>query len=206
MANHVYYSIDIDSTEEGHKAFEDTLVTTTRTQLNWEDKEIQVKELAPIHDLAFMPKVERDEDGEPMEAYSWYIDNVGAKWCNIEDWDSVTISGYSAWSAPIDFAEHIVKYIGKIDPNVTLSMTFEDEFRNFIGVANMSYCDGEVYVDIEESDIDELCEQMREHIGVTEEEQDADDFEMWEEYKDTGLVPGEYIDDLVYEFFSQNRR
>ena len=44
MANHVYYNIDIDSTEEGLKAFEDTLVTTTKTQLNWEQKEIKIEE------------------------------------------------------------------------------------------------------------------------------------------------------------------
>ena len=28
-----------------------------------------------------------------------------------------------------------------------------------------------------------------------------DDFEWWEEYKDTGLVPQECMDEMVYDFF-----
>jgi predicted DNA-binding ArsR family transcriptional regulator len=73
MANHVYYNIDIDSTEEGLKAFEDTLVTTTKTQLNWEQKEIKIEELADIHTLAFMP-----DAGELDEYENGVISKNGA--------------------------------------------------------------------------------------------------------------------------------
>ena len=209
MANHVYYNIDIDSSEAGLMVLEDALVTTTKTQLNWEDKEIQVEELAPIHELAFMPKAEKDEHGDPVDSYSWYIDNVGAKWCHIEEWEPMHIGGYSAWSAPFYMAENIAKFIGQTDPNVTLSMTYEDEFRNFIGVANVSYYEGEVHIDTEETDIDELYELMREHYGLEEKDTEADDFDPHEERKDTEgnlSYPNEYVDDLVYEFFAQHRR
>ena len=210
MANHVYYNIDIDSTEEGLKAFEDTLVTTTKTQLNWEQKEIKIEELADIHTLAFMPDAgELDEYENQVDGYNWYCDNVGAKWCYIEEWSDTNISGYSAWSAPIFMAEHIARFIGKTDPAVSISMTYEDEYRNFIGVARITLDeDMETDVDLEETDGDEITEKMRKHFNLSEEDIEDEDFDLWEELETSDgnkYVPGEYMDDLVYEFFNNNR-
>ena len=207
MANHVYFNIDIDSTDEGLKSFEKTLVTTKRTQKNWEGTEIQVEELVDIHDLAFMPPVKGvDDHGYPIDSFQWYVDNVGAKWCNIEEWEAMHLSGYSAWSAPVDLVENMAAYIGKADPSVKITMTYEDEFRNFVGVYVVNK-DGVETVD--ELDGDELIAMMKEHFGMPVEEELLDDFDWSEEREDvhgTTICPQEVMDDLVYDFFGQQQR
>jgi len=207
MANNVYFSIDIDSTDEGLNSFEKALVTTKRTQTNWEGVEIQVEELADIHDLAFMPPVKGvDDHGYPIDSYQWYVDNVGAKWCNIEEWEAMHLSGYSAWSAPIGLIENMATYIGKTDPSVKITMTYEDEFRNFVGVAVVTK-DGVETVD--ELDGDELAALMKEHFDLPVEEELSDEFDWFEELKDVHGVmrePQEVMDDLVYDFFGQQQR
>jgi hypothetical protein len=207
MANHVYFNIDIDSTDEGLNSFEKTLVTTKRTQINWEGAEMRVEELAEIHDLAFMPPVKGvDDHGYPIDSYQWYVDNVGAKWCTIEEWEPMHISGYSAWSAPVGLIENMASYIGKADPSVSITMTYEDEFRNFVGVV-VANKDGVQTVD--ELDGDELVALMKEHFGLPVEEELSDDFDWFEELEDIHGVmrdPQEVMDDLVYDFFGQQQR
>tara|TARA_R110001592_G_scaffold24530_1_gene94389 strand:+ start:1128 stop:1751 length:624 start_codon:yes stop_codon:yes gene_type:complete len=207
MANHVYFNIDIDSTDEGLNSFEKTLVTTKRTQTNWEGTEIQVEELADIHDLAFMPPVKGvDDHGYPIDSYQWYVDNVGAKWCTIEEWEPMHISGYSAWSAPVGLIENMASYIGKADPSVSITMTYEDEFRNFVGVV-VANKDGVQTVD--ELDGDELMALMKEHFDMSVDEELSDDFDWFGELEDVHGVmrePQEVMDDLVYDFFGQQQR
>ena len=207
MANHVYFNIDIDSTDEGLNSFEKTLVTTKRTQTNWEGTEIQVEELADIHDLAFMPPVKGvDDHGYPIDSYQWYVDNVGAKWCAIEEWEAMHVSGYSARSAPVGLIENMASYIGKTDPSVSITMTYEDEFRNFVGVV-VANKDGVQTVD--ELDGDELVALMKEHFDLPVEEELSDDFDWFGELKDIHgemREPQEVMDDLVYDFFGQQQR
>ena len=207
MANHVYFNIDIDSTDEGLKSFEETLVTTKRTQTNWEGAEMQVEELAEIHDLAFMPPVKGvDDHGYPIDSYQWYIENVGAKWCLIEEWEPMHLSGYAAWSAPVTLVENIAAYIGKTDPTVSITMTYEDEFRGFVGVVVVTK-DGTDTVD--EMDGEQLEAQMKEHFGISVDEELSDEFDWFEELKDVHGVmrePQEVMDDLVYGFFGQQQR
>ena len=207
MANNVYFNIDIDSTDEGLNSFEKALVTTKRTQTNWEGVEIQVEELADIHDLAFMPPVKGvDDHGYPIDSYQWYVDNVGAKWCTIEEWEPMHISGYSAWSAPVGLIENMASYIGKADPSVSITMTYEDEFRNFVGVV-VANKDGVQTVD--ELDGDELMALMKEHFDMSVDEELSDDFDWFGELEDVHGVmrePQEVMDDLVYDFFGQQQR
>ena len=47
-------------------------------------------------------------------------------------------------------------------------------------------------------DGNELTAILEEELGC---DVSDDDFDWWEEYKDTGLVPQECIDEMVYEFF-----
>jgi hypothetical protein len=100
MANHVYFTINISTNEEGEKAFDKALVTQTSTYKDWEGKPREMEELSELHTLPFMPEAELDEEGFVVNSWDYYCDNVGAKWCNIEDWSSDWLSGYSAWVTP----------------------------------------------------------------------------------------------------------
>ena len=50
-----------------------------------------------------------DEEGHLTDSWNWYVSNVGAKWCHVEDCvyheDTQILNGYSAWSAPIDMCQ-----------------------------------------------------------------------------------------------------
>ena len=89
--------------------------------------------------------------------------------------------------------------------NIELSakMTYEDEFRNFIGRDFFETTleeDGEWYCSHDEEYIDgnELNAILEENIGC---DVSNEDFEWFDEYKDTGKVPSECVDDMVYSFF-----
>lgn len=69
------------------------------------------------------------------DSRNWYIDNIGAKWLNIEEIDEDFISITTAWSAPIEFYEKLyIKLVELNSPKATLFSTYEDEMPNFIGV------------------------------------------------------------------------
>ena len=87
-----------------------------------------------------MSNVERtyDKDGWIEDSYMWYVNNCGAKWVSVDEWDYPRLQGYSAWSHPVQLVENLLEYASKRF-NVELSaiMTYEDEFRNFIGRDNL---------------------------------------------------------------------
>ena len=116
------------------------------------------------------------------------------------------LSGYAAWSAPVTLVENIAAYIGKADPSVSITMTYEDEFRGFIGVV-VATKDGTETVD--EMDGSQLEAQMKEHFGISVDEELSDDFDWFEELEDVHGVmrePQEVMDDLVYGFFGEQQR
>ncbi len=203
MANHVYFTINISTNEEGEKAFDKALVTQTSTYKDWEGKPREMEELSELHTLPFMPEAELDEEGFVVNSWDYYCDNVGAKWCNIEDWSSDWLSGYSAWSPPSQMCENIIKYLMKFDPNVSLKMTYEDEFRNFVGKLWIDAADGEISIDEEEMDGDEITDQVAHQLGL---EEIPEDFEWGEEFEmedGNTVYPYEVSDDIVYAFFEE---
>ena len=204
MANHVYFNISINGlSEEQH----DTMFKSeVNNRPHWKEGEdpIEFRELVDLHEQPFMSKVDRvyDDEGWIENSYSWYIDNCGAKWVDIEEWED-TISGYSAWSAPIHMVEHMLEWASnQFNIELSASMTYEDEFRNFIGVDHFEtyHEDGEYYCSHSENyiDGDELTSIIEEELKC---DVSDDDFDWCEEYKATGLVPQECIDEMVYEFF-----
>ena len=204
MANHVYFNISINGlSEEQH----DTMFKSeVNNRPHWKEGEdpIEFRELVDLHEQPFMSKVDRvyDDEGWIENSYNWYIDNCGAKWVDIEEWED-TISGYSAWSAPIHMVEHMLEWASnQFNIELSASMTYEDEFRNFIGVDHFEtyHEDGEYYCSHSENYIDgnELTAILEEELKC---DVSDDDFEWFEEYKATGLVPQECIDEMVYEFF-----
>ena len=98
------------------------------------------------------------EGGSLENGYDWYCENVGAKWCNIEEVEETQVYGYSAWSPPIEMLGHLAKYT-----KTGLRMTYEDEFRNFIGVA---WADEDGLTSYEEVEGEELLERFLEDTGM----------------------------------------
>ena len=205
MANHVYFNIEIDGlTEEQHNCL---FKTEVNKRPHWQEGEpdIEYEELVEIHEQPFMSNVEKtyDEDGWIENSYSWYCDNVGAKWCNIDEWGYGYITGYSAWSTPYQMVCHMLEYASnKFNIELSARMTYEDEFRNFIGrdFFETYHSDEGFYCSHDEEYLDgnELNALLEEKLGCDV----ADgDFEWFEEYKDTGKVPSECVDDMVYNFF-----
>jgi hypothetical protein len=79
--------------------------------------------------------VEGDLTYEDVEQYSWTTENIGPKWCYIEEFDAdaVTFITESAWSAPEDGFALLVQKLNEFDDNIVWSIKYEDEMPNFIG-------------------------------------------------------------------------
>ena len=209
MANHVYFNISVEGLDEEQWA---TLFKSeTVKRKNWDDEEYEIEELLEVHEQPFMSAVERtyDDEGWIENSYSWYCDNIGAKWCNIEEWENHGyITGYSAWSTPYEMVNNLMEFASnKYRTELSAKMTYEDEFRNFIGVDYF-----ESYKDEDEKVY--YCSHTEEYVDgndlnrVVEEHFDCDvtdeDFEWWDERKNQyGEMqsPSEFADDVVYEFF-----
>ncbi len=114
---------------------------------------------------------EADSDGFWIVPEGVYAgDAVGAKWAFPNDYDECYINIESAWGPVIPLAEYIAEEIGKVDPDVKLVMTYEDEMPNFIGVTTFT-ADG---IDTDNSiDADDLQQYLF--------EQHPDIGEMWDE-------------------------
>lgn len=193
MANHVYFNINIETNEEGRNALQ-SMYDKHAEMRPW--GEIMVNTLE-AHDLPIYDTPYNEDDW-----YSWGCDNMGAKWVNIEDFDQYSISGYSAWSPVIPIVENLTEYLSKFDSNVTISMTYEDEFRNFFGYYDTESFNGTVVADHYEIEDSEFVECLEGAFGKGYNENE--DFDWWEEYTlengDT-IIPSEFADEVVYNFF-----
>ena len=188
MANHVYFSINL-SLDAGQSALVEKLGKSCEEEqgeMQWLSYEVQN---LPIYPVPF------NED----DWYNWSCENIGAKWIDIEQFDELTISGHSAWSAPIPFVHHLIQYIyDQTGGMPTAKMTYEDEFRNFIGVMECWVDNDFVCDDIEETDGEDLIHELEKWSGW-----DTSDceFSWWDlkiakngyEYE-----PQEIMDDMVY--------
>ena len=214
MANHVYFNIEVTSAlTEGQ--WNESFHQENVERKMWNDEETYtVREFKELEHQPFMqhlnPKF--DEDGHLDDSWNWYVNNVGAKWCHVEDCmyheDTQILNGYSAWSAPIDMCNAIAHHIqDTYDEFAHIKMTFEDEFRNFIGIYYIEShrdTDGEWISTYDEEYIDDgdIAYYMEEVIGDAYHE---DEFCMHDEYenKRTGemIIPLEHLDEMVYAFF-----
>ena len=124
MANNVYSIVNLHSgNEEVHTWFKE-LVENLRYP---EDERPQEYEhYKPLH-TTFWP------DEEDTDTRGWYIDNIGVKWCHIQDAYETEINTCSAWGIPHDFYEKLSEEASKIDPNAVFTVTYEDEMPNFFG-------------------------------------------------------------------------
>ena len=228
MANHVHFTIHIEGIDD--ELFNKSVKTEKRTIKDWSDNDMEITEYLELEYQPFMSNVSKefDEDGDLKESYNWYCDNVGAKWCHIEEMQDGYVSGYSAWRQPHELVLNLLEFYaceqgvglkgclgGDVD-NISASMTYEDEFRNFMGKQYYGVAfnaeakeAGEVSDlydayegDYTETDADELMELFRELYPSIDTE--AEDFEYHGEYEVKGekICPSEVLDELADDFWS----
>jgi len=206
MANHVYFNLSLEGLTD--EQWDLMFKSQKSTRPHWKEGEpdIEYHELAEVHEQPFMSRVDReyDEEGWISDSYQWYCDNCGAKWVNIEEWENNGyITGYSAWSTPQQMVVNLLEYASnRWKLELTAKMTYEDEFRNFIGIDEFETYeeDGEWYCSFDEDYIDgnELTKMVEEKFDCDCRD---DDFQWGDYYKDTDIVPQEWLDDVVYNYF-----
>ena len=191
MANHV--SFNISATEEVD--FVDAFKMHTYTR-KYQDHSWEVTESLELEKQDFMQEAEPkfDDEGHLSDSWEWYVNNVGAKWCCIEDVEENYVYGYSAWSPPIEMLGYLAKHM-----KAHLQMTYEDEFRNFIGVA---WADDDGSTSFEEIDGEELLDKFLEQTGMEELPEDFD----WSDeivVDEVKHCADEYYDSIVYNWFDE---
>lgn len=188
MANHVYTNIEVRGINEDTKAFiygwfdhiKGTFVGDAfhGTTTEGEDKGNECLGVQYLYE-------ERTDDYDRQ----WMFDNVGSKWCNLEDVeiydDTFTIRTMSAWSYPQEFVEYVVDTLQTQQEGLTVLVNYDDEMPNFYGC--------EVYVN-------GLCED-----GFQDEEDEIEIGlchysekykELLEKYKESGEEDDELYDEM----------
>ena len=210
MANHVYFTIQIEGIED--EQFNKSIKEEKVTRKDYDGNPYEVTEYVEIENQPFMEEVNKsfDEDGYLENSYDWYCNEIGAKWCNIEECQDGYISGYSAWRQPHELVINLIEHFAKkYDTEVTAWMTYEDEFRNFMGkqyFGSDKEQDEGWYSwegDYLETDGDELVQEFNERfpdIDTT-----AEDFDWYDEVKIGGdvIYPNEVLDEIADNFWSR---
>ena len=191
MANNVYFNIQLDL-DAGQTELVEKLSEQCKEkngEMEWLSYEVQK---LPIYPVPF------NED----DWYNWGCENIGAKWIEVDDWTEDNMHGHSAWSPPTPFLHHLIQYIyDKVGGTPSAKMTYEDEFRNFIGVMHCYVDDGFVCDDIEEADGEDLNYTLEKWSGWDTSEPSFEWWELKEAKNGTEYEPQEIIDDMVYGFF-----
>ena len=193
MANHVYFNIDL-SLDAGQTTLVENLGEMCKTkngEMEWLSYEVQ--------NLPIYPVPYNEEDW-----YSWGCEQMGAKWIQVDDWSEYGMSGHSAWSPPVPFLENFIQYIfDELGGMPTAKMTYEDEFRNFVGVMEcwIDEDTGEVNHDICEADGSELIETLEEWSGWDTHNPEFSWWDLKEAKNGKEYEPQEVLDEMVYDFF-----
>jgi len=126
MANHVYWTINFEKmNHEAEKKLKEIL-----GRIREPEEGSYYRWLSDIFVYEGSPFTYEDTNSR-----SWCIDNIGAKWCYIEDIDEGYISGTSAWDAPEGALEYILLELSEVDDNIITTFTYEDEMPNFYGAS-----------------------------------------------------------------------
>ena len=195
MANHVYFNIDL-SLDAGQTELVEKLGKSCETkngEMEWLSYEVQ--------ELPIYPEPYNEKDW-----YSWGCYNMGAKWISCEDWQESYISGHSAWSPPIPFLENLIQYIyDQVGGMPSAKMTYEDEFRNFIGVCEVWIEEDSVNSDFNEVDGAELNETMEDWSGWDTSDENFSWWDLTKAKNGEEYEPQEVIDEMVYGFFEDGK-
>ena len=195
MANHVYFNIDL-SLDAGQTELVENLAELCKTkngEMEWLSYEVQ--------NLPIYPVLYKENDW-----YSWGCEQMGAKWVQVDDFSGHYISGHSAWSPPIPFLTNLIQYIyDRVGGMPTAKMTYEDEFRNFIGVCEVWIAGDDVDWDFYEVEGSELEATMTEWSGWDPAHPDFDWWDLTEAKNGEEYSPQEVLDEIVYGFFEDGK-
>ena len=208
MANNVYFTIHIEGVDEND--FNKHVKSEKVTRKDYDGNPYELTELVEIEEQPFMANVDKefDKDGHLIGSYDWYCEEVGAKWCHIEECEDGYISGYSAWRQPHELVLNLLEfYANEYNTEVSASMTYEDEFRNFMGKQYYGTVEDDGWTawegDYSETDGTALCEQFDELYPSLN--SSDDDFEWQDEHEVEGekIYPSEVLDELADQFWGR---
>ena len=177
MANHVSFSVNFVQINDAAKA-------------KWKELSDRLVKSENNHEFWMGGLWVDGQEGSPTmeetEQYAWTTENIGPKWCYIQDFDDTSFSGYSAWSAPEMGLIWILEQLEEYDPNIITSFYFEDEMPNFYG-ANV-YEGSELFDGFEEEGDEIMQRVFSEHPEIKEmwdeEEEEWKDDDGWSAYTD----------------------
>ncbi len=213
MANHVYFNIHVNGLNEGCEALQRALPVETVERKGWDDSIHTYNEIIDVDRLPIYANCgqEYDDEGYQTNWYDWGCENVGAKWISFEDFDLESngyISGHSAWSHPYPFCMKLCEFLAEMtNKPVNITMTYEDEFRNFFGKdefeAVWSEEHNEWHIDHHEDyyDGEDLTHLLSKVFDMDFSEKEIDWYEERECGMDEKWAIQEYADEVVYQFF-----
>jgi len=198
MANHVSNNIELREGNDAVKAefiklFQEYGEKVTRPSYHG-DGTIEIWEYKEIQEHPFLEGYSDDN------WYQWGCDNIGAKWAHIDDASEYNAYIVSAWSPVIPYVQKLVEYLAKIDEQVQIRLTYEDEFYNFIGKGDFFWDEynGIVQEDIEEEEGSSFNAWLEEKYKV---EIDGE-FEWHEPNKKMNdQIPQEVLENRIWEWY-----
>ena len=120
MANHVTFRANFEQINE------EALAKLQELYSRFQDNDCNFGDM-------FVDGGEGSPTYEETNSRSWYIENVGAKWCYLEEHDEEGIFGTSAWDAPELGLCWLAEQLGELDPELLMNVSYEDEGPNFVG-------------------------------------------------------------------------
>lgn len=132
MANNVYSTIEIKFVnEEDASRFASWIGLETDSD-KWPENSTYMSRIEACSNCFF----ESLYDGT-ADTREWWIENVGAKWCYLDDVDisddTVYLTVVSAWDFPEGMFFKLTDFLREQYAGATLQCTFEDESYCFIG-------------------------------------------------------------------------
>jgi len=206
MANHVYFNIYVEGITE--EQFNESVKHEEVERTYWNtDEKYTINEFVKLERQPFMQHLnpEFDEDDYLKDSYDWYCTNVGAKWCHVEDAEDCWMRGHSAWRQPNEMVLNLVQFLArKYDCEINAEMTYEDEFRNFVGKTyyGSGKYDNEweaLEGDWEEITGDDLVDMFKEEYPNID--TDDEDFDWWEDNEEYQINPQEQLDYMLEKWW-----
>ena len=122
MANNVTFKVSFEQINKAAKErLKEMFSRFQDNDCNFGDMFVDGKEGSPTY--------------EETSTRNWYNENIGSKWCYLEEYDDDYLFGRSAWAAPSDGLHWLAEQLGELDPELLMNVSFEDEMPNFVGWA-----------------------------------------------------------------------
>ena len=120
MANNVTFKVSFEQINKAAKErLKEMFSRFQDNDCNFGDMFVDGKEGSPTY--------------EETNTRNWYNENIGSKWCYLEEYDDDYLFGRSAWAAPWEGLHWLADQLGELDPELLMNVSYEDEGPNFVG-------------------------------------------------------------------------